>query len=297
MNILLTGSSGFLGSVIEKSLKQFNLFTLNRSSGTYILNLSNTIPVFDERFDLVIHSAGLAHFVPTNQKDSNLFFNNNFLATKNLLSGLESSKLVKKFVFISSVSVYGLQEGILVNEDTPLNAIDPYGKSKVLVEELVINWCKKNGVICTIFRLPLLVGANPPGNLGSMINGIQKGYYCNLSGGAAQKSMVLASDIAKFVLKAADVGGTYNLTDGYHPNFKELSILISKQSNIKFVPNIPFFIAKILAVVGDIIGNKFPINSDKLKKIISTLTFDDSKARKEFGWNPTPILIGFNIHE
>lgn len=50
-----------------------------------------------------------------------------------------------------------------------------------------------------------------------------------------------------------------------------------------------------MARIGDLIGNKAPINSKKLNKIIFDLTFDDSKAVKAFGWNPTPVLEGFQI--
>jgi len=52
-----------------------------------------------------------------------------------------------------------------------------------------------------------------------------------------------------------------------------------------------------LALVGDRLGQKSPINSNKLLKIRSSLIFDDSKAREAFGWNPTPVLKGFNINE
>lgn len=207
------------------------------------------------------------------------------------------SFLPKSFVYISSVSVYGLNNGMQINEDQLLLAQDAYGKSKIEAEIIVKEWCVKNNVKCTILRLPLVLGSNAPGNLGKMIHGIKKGYYFNISGGIAQKSMVLSSDIAKFILKAAEVGGTYNLTDGYNPNFKELSHLIAFQLNKKFVPNIPLFLAKLLAFVGDKIGPIFPINSNNLNKITSTLTFDDSKARKAFGWKPTAVLKGFNINE
>jgi hypothetical protein len=48
-------------------------------------------------------------------------------------------------------------------------------------------------------------------------------------------------------------------------------------------------VAKMMGFVGDLIGNKAPINSLKLKKITSDLTFDDSKSRK-LGWNPQSVL-------
>jgi nucleoside-diphosphate-sugar epimerase len=130
-----------------------------------------------------------------------------------------------------------------------------------------------------------------------MINAINKGYYFNIDGGNAKKSMVLASDIAKFIIKAAEVGGTYNLTDGLHPTFYDLSKSISKMSGKSFVPNLPLFIAKVLAKFGDLVGNNFPINSNKLSKITSTLTFDDSKAKMAFGWNPTTVLNSFKLYD
>jgi nucleoside-diphosphate-sugar epimerase len=145
--------------------------------------------------------------------------------------------------------------------------------------------------------LPLVVGENPPGNLGAMIRGIKIGYYFNIAGGNANKSMVLATDVAKFILKAAEKGGIYNLTDGQHPTFNELSKNIARKMGKSYVPNLPKLFAYILAKFGDHLGNKFPINSDKFLKITSTLTFDDNEARMAFGWNPSPVLDCFKIQQ
>lgn len=270
---------------------------LGRSDNNDIIcDLSSHKPIFiQQSFDIVIHASGLAHEVIfKNNYNKHLLVN--VTGTKNLLEGLTKVK-IKKFVFISSVSVYGLIEGLNIKESSPLLANDLYGISKIKAEKIIKKWCTKHNVICTILRLPLIVGANPPGNLNLMIKGIQKGYYFNISGGNAKKSMVLASDISKFILKAAEVGGTYNLTDGMHPSFNELSKYISQHFGKSFVPNMPLFIANVLAKIGDILGNTFPINSNKLSKITSTLTFDDSKARLAFDWNPTPIFEGFNLNE
>ena len=298
MDCLLTGASGFLGRSISEELSKGNVvFTLSRSIGHYKINLDSEIRDFGRSFDVVIHAAGKAHNVPNSDKEINEFNNTNVIGTLNLLKGLEISGVPKMFVFISSVSVYGIDSGFEINEESLLNAIDPYGKSKIQAEEIIKKWCNNHGVKYTILRLPLVIGANPPGNLGSMINAIRKGYYFNISNGTAKKSMVLASDIAKSIIEVAKIGGTYNLTDGYHPSFSELSQYIAKQLNREIVPNLPKFIAFFIAKIGDIIGHNFPINSNKLMKITSTLTFDDSKARKAFGWSPTPVLTGFKIDE
>lgn len=290
MKIILTGATGFFGSRILYSLKNQEISTIGRQKSDVICDLTTQIPKLIGN-DIVIHAAGKAHSVPKTEKEKQEFFNINVTGTQNLLKGLEQAhSLPKSFVFISSVSVYGLDKGTNIPELHPLNAKDPYGLSKIQAEEIVQEWCKKNNVICTIFRLPLLVGKNPPGNLGAMINAIKKGYYLNVGGGRARKSMVMAEDVAKFILPASKVGGIYNLTDGYHPNFSELSEKISSQIGKSNPLNIPTWLAKMLATIGDFMGEKSPFNTYKLSKITSDLTFNDDNARKAFAWSPKNVL-------
>jgi nucleoside-diphosphate-sugar epimerase len=285
MNILITGSSGFLGKFLTLKLIKENIFHLNKNSGNYKYSLEKEIPDFTEGFDLVIHSAGKAHSTPKGLKEKKSFFDINVIGTKNLLKGLEKNELPKQFVFISSVAVYGRDIGLDINEEEPLRAKDPYGLSKIQAEDLVADWCEKNNVVFTILRLPLLVGKNPPGNLGAMIKAIKKGYFFNIGGGNAKKSMVLAEDVARFIQIIAPVGGTYNLTDGMHPSFSDLSHAIAQ----KKINNLPLFIVKVIGYLGDFLGKKSPINSLKIKKMTSDLTFHDSKARS-LGWKPQSVI-------
>ena len=296
MKILISGANGFLGKHFTEYFSElnFNFDTIGMSKkNTIFANFENKIQIANSYF-LVIHAAGKAHSIPNAEKKISEFFKINVIGTSNFLEGL-SKKIPRQFVFISSVSVYGLVEGENIDESYPLLAEDPYGKSKIKAENLVIEWCKEHDVTCTILRLPLVVGANPPGNLGAMIKAIKKGFYFNVAGGKAKKSMVLAKDVANFILNVAEVGGIYNLTDGVHPSVNELSINISKNFGRSFVPNLPSFAANILAFFGDYFGSSFPFNSKKLKKIKSTLTFDDSKARAAFGWDPYPVLPNLNL--
>jgi nucleoside-diphosphate-sugar epimerase len=295
MKILITGSNGYLGRFLKMKLSQNNVVAgLSKSNSEYNFDLTKNAPIFSDTFDLVIHAAGKAHTIPKNDIQAKEFFDVNVLGTVNLLEGLKIN-LPKHFVFISSVAVYGLVMGENIDESSPLLASDPYGASKVEAEKIILNWCEQHNVVCTILRLPLLVGSNPPGNLGYMIKGIKKGYYFNIGGGNAKKSMVLLSDIAEFIIIAATYGGIFNLTDGENPSFKDLSKVISKNLNINYIPNLPNFIAIFFAKIGDVIGDNFPFNTKKLIKITSTLTFNDSKARKTFGWCPTPVLEEFII--
>jgi nucleoside-diphosphate-sugar epimerase len=289
ISFLVTGASGFLGKAIlcELFLHKDRFITIGRQSTNDILcDLVSEVPIINVNIDCVIHAAGKAHSVPKTAAEDQEFFDVNLIGTNNLLGALERlDQLPKSFVFISSVAVYGCNEGTNIDEKTPLLACDPYGLSKIKAEQLVKNWCHENNVVCTILRLPLLIGKNPPGNLGAMLNGIKKGYYFNIDGGKAKKSMVLAEDVAKFIPKIKNIGGTYNLTDGSHPTFKDLSQTIGKSGII----NLPLIIAKLLGCIGDHLGAKAPINSKKVFKITTDLTFDDRKAR-EFGWDPQNVL-------
>jgi len=291
---LLTGASGFLGKAIF-SESNLDFITIGRSKHLDIcFDLTSGIPNLPN-IDIVVHAAGKAHQIPKNLEEENIFTNINVIGTKNLLAAFSKDNLPSKFIYISSISVYGCDMGHFINEDHPLLAKDVYGKSKIIAEQLIREWCKDHKVICTILRLPLIVGNNPPGNLGKMINSIKNRYYFNIASGSARKSMVLASDVAKFLPEVAKIGGTYNLTDGYNPSFYELSHMISNQIGRAWIPNLPITPAKLIAYFGDFFGDRFPLNSNKLIKMTSELTFDDSKARKTFSWDPTPVLKAFSI--
>lgn len=294
--VLLTGASGFLGKMIRTRIFKDAIITLGRDNKSDIIcDLSKEVPVLPE-VDLVIHAAGKAHSVPRTDEERQNFFDVNLTGTIHLLEALsKKEQLPKSFLLISSVAVYGLEHGKAIDEKTVLKAEDAYGLSKIKAENVVLKWCKAHDVKCTILRLPLLAGANPPGNLGGMIKGIQRGYYYNIAKGQARKSIVLTTDVADIIPKAAEIGGIYNLTDGYHPSFSELSISISKQLNKKVPGSIPEILAVIIARVGDLLGERAPINSKKLRKITSDLIFDDSLARIQLGWNPHAVLDGFKI--
>ena len=295
MKILLTGSTGFLGKYIYKSLiKNNKIDTLSRTKSSYNIDLSQQIPNFNESFNMVIHVAGKAHDQSEKALINNSFYKVNVIGLKNLLSGLKKTNTPSKFVFISSVSVYGLSKGTNISESFELLAKDDYGLSKIQGEKIVKTWCKKNNVKYLILRLPLLVGKNPPGNLGAMIKAIKNGFYFNINRGKARKSMVLADDVSKIILKASEIGGTFNLTDGNNPNFNQLSYSIAKQLNKKYIFNMPIFIAQLISKIGDIMGLNF-FNSSKLNKIVSDLTFDDSKARKTLDWKPNSVIENIKI--
>ena len=295
MKVLITGASGFLGQYLVKHLMStHDVFTLSSKAGNdFVLDIVEQIPLLPQ-FDLVVHAAGKAHSIPLNIDDSNDFFKVNVEGTKNLLKGLELNK-PKQLIFISSVSVYGLDQGILINENHPLLGSTPYARSKILAEKLVLNWGLHHNVKIIVFRLPLIVGINPPGNLGKMIYGIKKGLYFTIGEGKSMKSMVLADNLCQFINSFnLNFSGVFNLTDGYHPTFNEIEKLLCSQLNKPKPFRLPKNLSKLIGVIGDYLPF-FPLNSKTLDKILHDLTFDDSKAISEINWKPLSVLENFKL--
>jgi nucleoside-diphosphate-sugar epimerase len=291
---LITGASGFLGTVITDVYAKLGIpvLTLGKSHvNDLVVDLKGAVSKddFPESISTVIHAAGKAHSIPRSEKEAQEFYDVNYSGTKRLCEALTQSRSnIEFFVFISTVSVYGLNKGELISESAELHGDTPYAKSKILAEEWLRNWAERNRVKLLILRLPLVVGPNPPGNLGAMIKGISSGRYVSIGKGNARKSMVWAEDIA-MAIPNIDREGTYNLTDGRHPSFSELENIICKRLGKGKPINIPLVFANVLGFFGDLIGAKSPVNSDKILKITSSLTFDDSRAVRELKWKPSSV--------
>jgi nucleoside-diphosphate-sugar epimerase len=290
--MLLIGSNGFLGKELKKYFsKYFNLVTLSRRNADLCYDISNSIPLFTKKYNLIIHCAGLAHLQDSISNEFDLV---NVIGTQNILNAINVDNMPQYFVYISSVSVYGLDSGALINENFPLIAKDQYGLSKIKAEELIRSWCIKNNVILTILRLPLIVGENPPGNLGKMINSIKKGFYFNINNGQARRSMILIHDVATAIHKIYLIGGTYNLTDGFHPSYLELSNSIAFKYNKKKAINISINFANFIAIIGKFFYSQFPLNKNVISKLTNTLTFDDSLIRNVIDLQSTCVLRFFD---
>ena len=290
--VLLTGASGFLGRYIASKYAGMALTTIGRGTGSTVpCDLATGVPT-PPAVDLVIHAAGHAHTRPKTAAERHTFYAVNTNGTANLLAGLDRSAPPRAFVFISTVAVYGAERGWLIAETHPLDAREPYGASKVAAESLVTAWCAARGVRCAILRLPLLAGFAPRGNLGAMILGIQRGYYMNLNGGRAAKSMVLARDVAAILPRAAESGGTFNLTDGVHPTLAALAAVIASRTGKRAPWSLPYSVAVLLAPVGDASGGFIPFSRAALANLTSELTFDDTLARASLNWRPNPVLAG-----
>lgn len=297
LRLLFTGASGFLGNNILPFLKeQYDVTTIGLTDTDDIkINMAKEVPVLNNRYDVVLHAAGKAHTIPKTKEEEHVFYDVNLTGTIHLCDALERVGYPQSLVFISTVAVYGCESGELIDETHPLDGDSPYADSKKQAEKYLLTWCKEHGVNLTILRPSLLAGHNASGNLGSMVEGVRKGYYLNIAGGKVKKSVLMAEDIARLLPLVEDKSGIYNVCDSYQPTFGELSASVARQMGKHKPISIPYWMAWCMAKVGDLLGSKAPINSYKLSKMTESLTFSNDKARRELGWEPLDVLTNYKI--
>lgn len=301
MKCLLTGGAGFLGRMLAAGLRESGAEVLVADLrelpgfGFQPIDLTRpeTLAWRGGRFALLVHAAGLAHTRPRTEAERQRFFEINAGGTARLLDSLAGELRPAMAVLVSTVSVYGRDEGELLDEETPLAAADPYGASKIEAERIFRGWAERHGVRWTILRLPLVWGEDPPGNLGAMIAAMRAGRYFGIGRGEARKSIVWGMDVGRFLLRAAQEGGCYHLTDGHHPRFREIEEAVARRLGLRPPPRLPRWLGWAAAAAGSVLSTglhmQTPLDLPRYRKITSTLTFADQRARKCLGWRPQPV--------
>lgn len=181
MKILITGGAGYIGSHVVKALSKSgkhditifdNLSTGHKEAVTagelVVGDLNNTQFLDDlfkqKKFDAVLNFAGSIK-VPESVVNPLKYYLNNTTNTLSLLS-LCSKYGVKKFIFSSTAATYGIPEGGLCKEDSPLAPINPYGHSKLMTEQMLKDVAASSDLKFVILRYFNVAGADPECNIG-----------------------------------------------------------------------------------------------------------------------------------
>lgn len=195
MKILVTGGAGYIGShtCVELLAAGFdvvvfdNLSNAKQESLRRVATITGRAPLFvrgDVRdpealkrlfaahsIDAVIHFAGLKA-VGESVEQPLRYYDNNVTGSLCLLQAMAEAG-VRRLVFSSSATVYGEPQSVPIREDFPLSATNPYGRSKLMVEEILRDLCRSD----PRWQVALLryfnpVGAHESGMIGEDPNGI-----------------------------------------------------------------------------------------------------------------------------
>lgn len=311
MTVLVTGGVGYIGShttveliqedkdvIIVDNLSNSNIVVLDRIEEItgvkpkfYELDVQNREKleiVFKENdIDSVIHFAASKAVGESVEKPLEYYSNN----IKNTLVLLETMRKynVKNFVFSSSATVYGDPHKCPILEDFPLSATNPYGQTKLMIENILRDICKADKSLnVAILRYFNPVGAHKSGKIGEEPNGIPNNlmpYITKVAIGQLKELSVFGDDYntpdgtgVRDYIHVVDLAGghvkalekleskpglvTYNLGTGNGYSVLEMVQAFSKASGI----DIAYKIAPRRA--GD----------------IAMCYADASKAKKELGW-------------
>lgn len=157
MNIILTGKNSYISNSLANYLKQkgHNATCVSLRKGVGNLNLKDV--------DAIIHCAAIVH--KKEEKFKNEYDKINYGLTMDLAKRAKPCG-VKHFIFLSSMAVYGLEDGE-INKDTPLEPKTLYGKSKLKAEK-ALKEIEDDKFKVTIVRPPLVYGKGCYGNFRSL---------------------------------------------------------------------------------------------------------------------------------
>jgi UDP-glucose 4-epimerase len=180
MKILVCGGAGYIGSHMVKMLHNLghqvttfdNLSTGHRHAvkwGEFVegdlLNPDDLVALFRNRqFDAVMHFSARSLVGESMQKPA-LYYQNNVVGTFNLLEAMRQAG-VNRFIFSSSAAVYGNPIADRIDESHPKNPINPYGCTKLMVEQMLGDYAAAYGLNSVSLRYFNASGADPEGELG-----------------------------------------------------------------------------------------------------------------------------------
>jgi UDP-glucose 4-epimerase len=180
MRILVVGGAGYIGSHMVKLLgdRDTEVVTLDNLStghrdavlgGEFIHGDIADLDLLDRLFgqggfDAVMHFASFI-LVGESVLDPAKYYRNNVVNTLNLLNAMAAHG-VNRFIFSSSAAIFGEPESVSIDERHVKNPINPYGKSKWMVEQILADFDRAHGLKAVCLRYFNAAGAHPEGILG-----------------------------------------------------------------------------------------------------------------------------------
>lgn len=299
MKVLLSGSSGFIGSHLATALVKNDNFLLSILTRNMLLTGNNIIADsgwLDEctlkseslsGCDVVVHTAGLAH-LSSNSRVSQLdeFRRVNTIGTINFANAAASAG-VRRFIYISSISIFGHNRNNPLSEGDSVNPVTGDAISKWDAENGLWEIQRTTGMEVVIIRPPLVYGPNAPGNFGSLVRFVEKGIPLPLGATHNQRSLVAVDNLVDLIITCIDHPAAANelflAADGQDLSTTELLIYLAeamdKPSRLIPLPS------SLLIFGARLLGREL-----FAQKLLGSLQVDISKSRDLLGWEP-PISV------
>jgi UDP-glucose 4-epimerase len=312
MKILVTGGAGYIGSHTCVELLEGgydvtvvdNLANSKRESLNRVSELTGRSLEFHEvdlrdrdalvavflasNFDAVIHFAGLK--APGESVERPLAYYHNNLVGTLVLCKVMSEYQVKNLVFSSSATVYGDPHTVPILEDFPLSAINPYGRTKLMIEEILQDLAHADpawNIVLLRYFNP--VGAHPSGRIGEDPAGIPN----NLMPFIAQVAIGRRPELNVFGNDYPTPDGTcirdyIHVVDLAHGHTKALEFLRSRPGIVAYNLGTGrgYSVLEVVEEFGQAVGRPIPYKITGRRPGDAPISYaDPSKAQRELNWS------------
>ncbi|PIE24855.1 MAG: hypothetical protein CSA60_02560 [Neptuniibacter caesariensis] len=304
--ILLTGSTGFLGSAITKRLKESNyqLRPAVRSLANNVPENAQVIGDINGETDytnaltdvsVVIHAAARAHVMNDEVTDPLAEYRNVNVAGSENLARQAAAAGVKRFIFISSVKVSGEStRGVAAyDESMPPAPEDAYGQSKFEAEEVLKQVAADTDMELIIIRPPLVYGPGVKANFYNLLKLCAAPLPLPFGAVNNSRSMIYIDNLVDFIVRCIDhpnaANETFLVSDGQDVSLRSLITMIRKTMN-KPAWLLPVPVS-LLKWVGKLTGKTAVV-----ERLVGDLQIDSSKAQRLLGW-AAPYTVEQGIAE
>lgn len=305
MNILVTGSNGFVGSKLMWILQgaKHHITGIDISSHcddkhhpeTHIgdirqmSDLMQVDNLFTQKYssdvDIVIHCAAAKHDFGITEKE---YYSHNEFGTQILLEYMQQ-KGIQKMLYFSTVSVFGHPEK-RTDEDGVFAPDHPYGASKLAGELLCTKWQQQDTKReLMVLRPTVIYGPHNFANMYKMMDMMHRRPYATIGDGDYIKSIVSRAnilDMTVFSLTLMKPGAQYfNCVDQpYITVFRLMQIIAAnpafKIPKLKIPVSLAILIGKVFDIPARLFKIDLPINSDRMKKLATATDFSSERIRE-----------------
>lgn len=309
--ILVTGGTGYIGShtCIELIDAGFEVIIADNFSNSNPLVLKQikkitgkTVKVYkcdirdyqslaeifkNENIDSVIHFAGLKSVGESNEVPIK-YYDNNISGTINLLKVMDEYNC-KSLIFSSSATVYGETSGKAIKENSHLSVTNPYGKTKLLIEEILGDLAAADRTWkIIILRYFNPIGANKTGEIGENPNGIPNNllpYITQVAVGKLDYVRVFGNDYqTEDGTGVRDYIHIVDLAKGHLAALNKLQN-INNVEIYNLGTGVGYSVLEVLTTMEKVVGEKIPYKIlARRKGDIASCYANPSKANRDLGW-------------
>jgi UDP-glucose 4-epimerase len=282
MKFLITGSGGFVGQYLNKTLvDQHDALNLSRELTDELLKSES----YPEAYyaDTLIHLAGRAHVMHDTAEDIYQAY-----AAVNIDYTLKVAELakrlkIKRFIFLSSVKVNGETSVEPFTENDTPSPLDAYGQTKLEAEIKLKEFCAAHQLELVIIRPPLIYGPGVKANFKQLIKLCLLPLPLPFAAVNNKRSFVSLDNLVDFIILCSwhpqAANQTFLISDGEDMSTAEL-VKIIRQLNHRnpWLFSVPSStLEKLFKLIG---------KSGLTQRLLGSLQVDITKARVMLGWQP-----------